>query len=64
MAADLTAMVERMSVTDLHAMHESLWALLVEHARDPQESRELRMCAGAIESELISRNQAVARFQF
>ena len=57
-------MVERMSVSPVHEMHESLWQLLVERSDEVQESRELRTCASAIEAELISRNQAVARFQF
>jgi hypothetical protein len=57
-------MCERMSVADLHQMHESLWQLMVERCGEVQESRELRTWASAIEAELISRNQAVARFQF
>ena len=64
MPHDLTSMVEQMSVGSLHEMHDALWSLMVERAREPQESRELRLCAGAIEAELISRSQAVARYQF
>ena len=64
MAPDLTSMCEQMSVADLHEMHESLWPLMVARCGEVQESRELRTCASAIEAELISRNQAVARLQF
>lgn len=65
MAHDLSTMVERMSVPALHEMHDSLWPLLVEaSSANPQEFGELRSCASAIEAELISRSQAVARFQF
>ena len=64
MAANLTAMVERMSVDALHEMHDRLWPMMVAHADEAQESRDLRMCASAIEAELIARHQAVARFQF
>ena len=64
MVHDLNSMVERMSIAALHEMHESLWQLLVARHGDVEESRDLRQCAGAIETELIRRNQAVARYQF
>lgn len=63
-AHDLRTMVERMSVQSLHEMHAALWPLLVANADDAAQSRELRACASAIEAELISRSQAVARYQF
>jgi len=64
MVHDLNTMVERMSVQALQEMHDTLWPLMVASADDAEESRELRSCASAIEAELISRSQAVARYQF
>ena len=64
MAPNLDALVERMSVPALHDMHESVRVALTGSDHDVQERRELRSWAGAIEAELIRRNQAVGRLQF
>lgn len=64
MAPNIQTLAERMSSRALHDMHETVRQAMVGSVDDLQDKRQLRLWAGVIEAELISRNQAVGRLQF